>query len=94
MKTHELKQMLDFPENLKSPRLYNRVISLFFPGGGEILDILERLHQAQHGRLEKGMRPDPLFQELLDKAKSARDQMIEAIKACGEDGVLVRIVKD
>ena len=54
------------------------------PGGNELLDICERLHQSLHGR------PDEMLQDLLDKAIDARDKMVEAFQE-SEDGIIVRI---
>ena len=86
MELKKLKELANLPDIKKPRAVYNKVIGIYFPGGNEILDICERLHQAQHGRRQK----DPMLQELLDMAVSARDQMTEAIRK-STDGVFVRM---
>jgi len=82
----EAKQVKELAGVKNTKAAYNRIIGTYFPGGNEILDICERLHQAQHGR----KHGDPMLKELLDMAVSARDQMAEAIRK-STDGVFVRV---
>ena len=55
----------------------NAVIRKTMPGGAEILDVIERLMQMQHGRAS----PDPALQDMLDKLVAARESMAEALFA-------------
>jgi hypothetical protein len=86
MELRKLKEMAGVPENKDARATYNYIIGVYFPGGNEILDICERLHQAQHRRAKK----DPMLQDLLDKALRARDMVVEAIQK-STDGVLVKL---
>ena len=86
MEILKLREAAGITKNMKARQVYNTIIGIYFPGGNEILDICERLSQAQHGRERK----DPMLQDLLDKAISARDQMVEAIRK-STDGVFVKL---
>jgi hypothetical protein len=87
MTTLQLKGLVGMPSG-KASAVYSRAIREYMPGGNEVLDIMERLHKAQHGRERK----DPMLEDLLAKAARARDKMVDAIKA-EIDGVVVDLYR-
>ena len=70
-----LRAMYGLSAGMKRRSVINVVIRRDWPGGMELLDVTERLHQMQHGR----PRPDPALQDMLDKLGAARDKIAEAI---------------
>ena len=75
----EFKALYGLPDNMTPRRVLNTLMRQHWPGGSEILDVIERLHQMQHGR----PRPDDALQYLLDNLRIARDKIAEAILADG-----------
>jgi hypothetical protein len=85
VETKDLKVLLGLPSFLKGAAALNRVIRQHMPGGDELLSVLTRLHEAQHGRRTK----DHMLQDLLDALVQGRNKMADAIlRADPRDGVL------
>jgi hypothetical protein len=89
MEMRKLKELAGLPDSMSGKAVYNAIIRECFPGGPEILDLCERLHQANHGREHK----DPMLQDLLDTALQARDKMAEALKH-SEDGTITIDIRE
>ena len=75
----ELRDLYGLPANMTPRSVLNTLMRQRWPGGAEILDVIERLHQMQHGR----PRPDDALQYLLDNLRIARDKIAEAMTADG-----------
>jgi hypothetical protein len=88
MELRKLKELVNLPNSKSTREVYNHIIGVYFPGGNDLLDICERLHQTLHGRAHKDK--DPMLQDLLDKALNARSEMVEAIKK-STDGIFVKL---
>jgi Na+-translocating ferredoxin:NAD+ oxidoreductase RNF subunit RnfB len=71
----EFKRFHDIPASVRNRAALNAVIRKCMPGGDEVLSVIERLMQMQHGRVT----PDPALQDMLDKLVSARDRMADAL---------------
>ena len=83
--TYELKQIFNAPSGSKGREVLNYIMRRHMPGFDAMLDVITRLHEAQHGR----SRPDPMLQDMLDKLRAERDKMADAILAGRlENGVL------
>lgn len=76
-----LKAIYNLPKSGNFRSTLNAIIRRHWPGGSEVLDVMERLHQMQTGR----DRPDPALQDMLDKMRAARDAITKAILS--EDGL-------
>lgn len=74
-----LRSLYGLPDSLKARSVINTAIRRDWPGGTELLAVIERLHQMQHGR----SRPDQALQDMLDKLVAARDKIAEAILSDG-----------
>lgn len=70
-----LKAIYNLPKSGNFRSTLNAIIRRHWPGGSEVLDVMERLHQMQTGR----DRPDPALQDMLDKMRAARDAITKAI---------------
>lgn len=82
---YDLKMLFNAPRGSKGREAINYILRRYIPGHDAMLDVMARLHEAQHGR----PRPDPMLQDMLDKLRSARDKSADAILAGRlEHGVL------
>lgn len=74
----EFKRHHGIRDSVRNRAAVNMAIRKNMPGGAEILAVIERLAQMQHGR--RGT-PDPVLQDMLDTLMSAREYMAEALFA-------------